>query len=323
VKPAPALVALLVLAGCGGDSVPEDEPDLSEPAAMTLRLSDLPEGFRYADDRGCGEVETTEGDEPELDEFLIESRPRACLGAFSREWGGPPRSVQSALFLFDSDEDAKRAWELRKALFEAFARIRLTTERPGGAFDSEGLQQLGAGEAWRDDRLVVAVYEEGLSGEAGRRFAADLAEKQRQRIESPSSPEPEDDREIELEDPAIGIPVYWLGREFEPDGLPALELEHGDVSEGGPGNEARIDYGGGGSGVTLDLWRPETWERFEKPCGRRSELSVRDGRAEIYGCAGGWLAHVYHPEVVISATATGAYDSRDGMEAVVRGLRRR
>jgi hypothetical protein len=354
VKPATALAVLLLLAGCGGESASEDEPDLSEPAAMTLRLSDLPQGFRYGEDRGCGQVETTEGGVPELDEFLIRSRPRACLGAFAREWGGPPRVVQSALFLFDSAEDAQRAWELRKPLFESFARIRLTTERGGGAFDSAGLQQLGAGEAWRDDRLVVAVYEEGLSGEAGRRFADDLAGKQRQRIRSPSDPLEEDDREIGLDDPAIAVPVYWLGREFEADGFPTLELYRGDhLRGGGPGNEVKVDYTGDRSSVTLDLWKPDAWRRFKTtrlgriawsaPCARRSEVQVEGGRAEIYGgysskgCEGEpdhWLAHVYYEELVVAVnmaycyacggrSADDPYNSRRGIEAVLRGLRRR
>ncbi|MGH3079813.1 MAG: hypothetical protein ACRDNH_01575 [Gaiellaceae bacterium] len=343
-KRASALAVLLFLTACGGDSIPEDnEPDLSEPAAMTLRLSDLPEGFRYGEDRGCGEVATTEGEEPELDAFLIESRPRACLGAFAREWGGPPRVVQSALFLFDSGEDAQRAWQLRKPLFESFGRIRVTKERGGGAFDSAGLQQLGAGEAWRDDRLVVVVYEEGLSGEAGRRFARELAEKQRQRIESPSNPQEEDDREIGLDDPAIAVPVYWLGREFEAEGLPRLELYRGDhLRGGGPGNEVKIDYTGERSSVTLDLWKPEGWRRFRQTrlgkiawCAARTSVEVTGGRAEICrGRPNHWRAQVYYDEVVVAVNmpychacggrpAEDPYNSRSGMEAVVRGLRRR
>ena len=216
-----AAAMLLLLAGCGGGSALDDAPDLAEPAAMMLRLGDLPAGFRYGDDRSCGDVWSTDGRENELDRLLIETRPRWCLGDFAREWGGPPRVAQATLFLFESSDDAQRAWVLRKNLFANFGRILITTERGSGdavGFDSNGLQQLGAGEAWRDGRLVVAVYEEGLSGNVGREFAADLAAKQRERIERPSDPVEEDDREIALEDPAIATPVYWLGREFEPPG---------------------------------------------------------------------------------------------------------
>jgi hypothetical protein len=350
------LLSLAVVAGCGGNSALDNEPDLAEPAAMMLRLGDLPAGFRYGDDRGCGDVWSTEGRENELDELLVETRPRWCLGDFAREWGGPPRIAQTTLFLFESDEDAKHAWELRKHLFASFGRILITTERGDGdavAFDSNGLQQLGAGEAWRDGRLVVAVYEEGLSGKVGREFAADLAAKQRERIETPSDPLEEDDREIALEDPAIATPVYWLGREFEPEKLPKLELDRADHLRGdGPGNEVKIDYQGDASSLTLDLWKPETWTRFKTTrlgrliwssrCARRSDLRVEGGRAEIYGgyskgCQGEpdhWLAHVYYHDVVVALNmaycyacggrpASDPYNSREGMEAVVRGLRRR
>jgi hypothetical protein len=324
-----AAATLLLLAGCGGGSALDDEPDLSEPAAMMLRLGDLPAGFRYGDDRGCSDVWSTDDRENELDELLLETRPRWCLGDFAREWGGPPRVAQTTLFLFESDEDARRAWGLRKQLFANFGRILITTERGDGdavAFDSNGLQQLGAGEAWHDGPLVVAVYEEGLSGSIGREFASDLAAKQRERIETPSDPVEEDDREIALEDPAIATPVYWLGREFEPTGLPKLELDRAEHLRGeGPGTEVEIDYQGGAGGVTLDLWKPERWKRHKTtPCVRRGELSIERGRAAICErTPDGWLAHVDYDGVVVAVTANDAYDSREGMEAVVRGLKRR
>ena len=75
---------------------------------------------------------------------------------------------------------------------------------------------------------------------------------------------------------------------------------------------------------------------------RRSELSIESGSAEIYGgyskgCVGEpdhWLAHVYYDEVVVAVNmaycyqcggrpAGDPYNSREGMEAVVRGLKRR
>ncbi len=356
------LAALVVAAGCGGDGGGSSAEQDAKLEAMMLRLADLPEGFGSGDDRGCGEVGTTEGQEPELDEFLIEARPELCTGEFGRGWGGEPRSVQTAIYRFRAEEEARRAWELRGTLFGSYSGIFITAEQEEGddavRFDSEGLNDPGAGEAWRDGRLVVAVYEEGLEGEAGREFASDLAAKQRRRIESPSVPDEreEDDRTVALDDPDLPLPVYWLGERYEPGGgLPSLELAGASnvgAPGNGPGNELKLDYAGEGGTVNVDVWEPERWRRVKAtrfgrliwsvPCTRRSELDVPGGRAEIYGgyskgCDGEpdhWLSHVYLEAAVVTVnmaycyacggrSRTDPYNSRKGMEAVVRGLRRR
>ena len=129
--------------------------------------------------------------------------------------------------------------------------------------------------------------------------------KQRARIESPSNPQEEVDRELALEDPALEIPVYWLGRRFAPPGLPVLALERAEYLRGGSRNEVEIVYAGDGGAVTLELWRADKWRRLK--ANRRAAS----------------LADVRFREVVVAVKPTGAYDSRRGMEAVVRGLRRR
>jgi hypothetical protein len=79
-------------------------------------------------------------------------------------------------------------------------------------------------------------------------------------------------------------------------------------------------------------------------CARRSELGLDGGRATIFGGYGDgrcpksepdhWLAHVYLDGVVVTVNmaycyacggrpASDPYNSRGGLEAVVRGLRRR
>ena len=125
--------------------------------------------------------------------------------------------------------------------------------------------------------------------------------KQRARIESPSNPQEEVDRELALEDPALEIPVYWLGRRFSPADLPALTLERAEYVRDAPGHEVEIDYGSEGSRVTLHLWRPEEWR-----ASRSSGLTA-----------------VPFDEVVVAVEADGRYSSPEGKKAVVRGLRRR
>lgn len=353
------LLAVLVAAGCGSDGGGSSTEQDAKLEAMTLRLADLPEGFVRGDDSGCGGTATTEGGEPVVDDFLIETRPELCSGDFSRSWGGRPQGVRTVIFRFESEEQARRAWELRKLLLGAYNGVFLTSEHPGEGeavtFDSSGLNHPGAGEAWRDGRLLVAVYAEGVGGGPDREFIGEIADKQRSRIESPSEPsKPEDDREIGLDDPAIAVPVYWLGLEFAPEGFPKLELYRGDNLGGGhgPGAEVKINYTGAKSSTTLDLWEPEGWEQFKKtrlgriswdrPCTRRIRLEVPDGRAEIYGgysrgCSGEpdhWLAHVYYQDVVVAVNMaycymcggrapTDPYNSQEGVEAVVKGLRQR
>jgi hypothetical protein len=69
------LLAILVAAGCGSDGGGLSTEQDAKLEAMTLRLADLPEGFVRGDDSGCGGTATTEGGEPVVDDFLIETRP--------------------------------------------------------------------------------------------------------------------------------------------------------------------------------------------------------------------------------------------------------
>ena len=127
-----------------------------------------------------GGRDETEGQESELDEFLIQSRPRACLGAFARvrrpAAGCPERALPLRL--------GRRAAcvEPGNRCSRASGGSASLKERGERSFRPRRSAAARRRRRWRDDRLVVVVYEEGLSGEAGRRFARGLAEKQRQRI---------------------------------------------------------------------------------------------------------------------------------------------
>jgi len=122
---------------------------------------------------------------------------------------------------------------------------------------------------------------------------------QQSRIERPTPVPPgvNDDREVALEDPRLGVPVYWLGRRFDPGpALPALRLE---TASGVYGPEeclwmaASIDYAGRNAGVVLELWKPRRWARFKRtrlcranswssPCARKRVVSLPRGRAELF-----------------------------------------
>lgn len=198
----------------------------------------------------------------------------------------------------------------------------------------------------------------------------------------------EKDPAAALNDPDLGVTVYWLGRRFDPgSGLPPLVLDDALATTtpgSGPGSRAKIDYRGG---VVLLLWRPEDWARFaqtplgrlewDSPCARTREIALPRGRAVIFmtyeperrpplatpvavrpgetpppwptptpvpfsalfpnGCPTGrdfdrFLAHVYFEDAVVTVNIPfcfacvggfGPYDTLEGMEAVVTGLRPR
>jgi hypothetical protein len=253
------LVAAALLAGCGGESGDAGSPDLSNPEEAMLRLADLPAGYVQSGEYGCGPFISTEGASPRIDELLRETRPRGCTAEFRSAWRDRG-SARSAVFSFSTVEDARSGWALREELFLRFGAVsisqELPTDHPGDEavrFDSEG----GAGLAWRDGPVLAVVYGKGSSAQEGRRFAAELARKQDSRIHAPEPlPDTERGREVGLDDPSIAVPVYWLGRQFEPPGLPALELYEGVhlAGEHGPGNEVKIDYQGEGLrfGVSID-----------------------------------------------------------------------
>lgn len=80
-----------------------------------------------------------------------------------------------------------------------------------------------------------------------------------------------------LENPAVGVPVYWLGREADlGNGLPHLELgylmdRHPEIVRPAGSDEPKVrvslPYAGDGGGVTLDLWQPGEWEKFKARLG--------------------------------------------------------
>jgi hypothetical protein len=135
---------------------------------------------------------------------------------------------------------------------------------------------------------------------------------------------PEELERRALEDPALPVPVYWLGRSFDPGhGLPVLKLTEVDTRSllpgQGPGSALGIYYAsdGGAGRVGLEVWPPGAWEAFQKLLGARlvwaecsdtSEFDVPGGHAVIrrgheptsHGPEGG--VYVLTPGVVPTAT---------------------
>ena len=116
------LAAVLLLAACGGGEHPQDGGRTVAPSdvnLLTLRLTDLPRGFRAGDDRGCGLG--VEGASERLAAFVLDERPDACLAQFELVWParpGVPALVESNAIVFKDSAGADRALDLRADLLD-------------------------------------------------------------------------------------------------------------------------------------------------------------------------------------------------------------
>jgi hypothetical protein len=345
---------LLIVSGCGNGTADRgDEIGRSDARLITLRLSDLPRGFRIGDDSGCGGLDV-EGASEKLADFVIAERPSGCWTEFNYVWGtaaAVPQLVETSAVIFDATKAAERGFGLRRdllALTVGLGQIEEEGDAPGlgqrsivfstrNALVAGQIHRPGVGVVWRWGNLMNIVFEGGLAGEQGREVVLDLARKQQARAEHPTpiSQTDTDDRDVSLDQPGLDLPVYWLGREFDPPGkLPPLELGNAVTLTpgGGPGSAIKIDYGakGAGAGVTLDLWGPEAWKRFKGtrlgrmvwswPCTDAKKLLLPEGRAVIYGgyaeparepCPSAhhdrFLAHVYLDAVVVAVNMPYCY----------------
>jgi len=231
------------------------------PENLTLRLGDLPRGYLVGDDSGCGLYLAGEGSPRALAE-MRRHRHRTCESQFEQLWVAPgaaaaPPLVESAAIRFATDAGAAAAFGLARPLAGYVFGVRGgSLERPPSNVsvgDSAVLfwtddalvrgraRRTGAVLAWRSGRVVALVLAAGQSASASQQAAHRLAQIQQARIQAPTPlrPRDNDDREVPLDNPELGIDVHWLGRRFRPtDGLPALKLtdSFGPLGRaGGPG----------------------------------------------------------------------------------------
>jgi hypothetical protein len=291
---------LVLVSGCGTKGT-DATRRIDDPQAAVLHTADLPRGYREGDDTACG-IPTTEGDDPELESLFAKERPRACIIELERVWAGGkgPRGVTSAAFVFRDAAAAARGLRAKASLLEYTASLStrqteaLDLGDEGQLVRGRGLNDPAVGAVWRSGNVVAMLVVEPVDEPAARSFAL----LQQQRIAgTAAAARPTDTVELELDDPALKLPVYWLGRSFDPAGrLPTLHLEAASAVATGPGNAAKLDYGGvaGGHavGVTLDLWQPDRWRRYratplgrlvwDSGCARKTTVQLPNGHAEIF-----------------------------------------
>lgn len=386
------LVALLTLATGAVIAASQSEAGAAAPPKtpgqeLLLRLHDLGLGYFFLQLTSEGsEVRTPKivcarvnpGDQqPRLARFIDRYSPRGCLALHARGYDVPggrptPQVIGSGALDAGSAAAAKAGLAVMPELLSHLAGDDLPRQvpPPGRVGDATRLYHwdklrgglFGAGEVmgsmliWRSGSALGAIYVEGGSTARNDREAVSFARLQQQHVADPMPYTPDEryDGEVEFQNPAIEIPIYWLGRSFKPGlGLPTVPLEGAATpvraSEGLPYEKLSTFYG---KEIRLDSWTARGFARFlATPDGRQgrawqctaaTDLDIVGNSVELFAaydrdykdCPKGsptrYFAFVHIGGTVVavnfstcdqcSARGDGTYDSQQGLEAVVRGL---
>jgi hypothetical protein len=333
-----ALAATLGFVLLGNSSSEADyRPPKLDQTQMELRLTDLPPGFgnsylgegRGSDGLLCEAFSRDPGQSGPVAEFARRYRAKGCIAAYESRFTIPGQEpgapvVFSGVMTLGSATAAADAWRLVPTMFgrilvggpphEAKADTRIGaqtrlfhTTRAWFPFQIRGKNQRASFLAWRSGKTVAAVVAVGGSAATNDRAVAELAPRQQEHILDPTpyTLAERSDAEVGLDDPAIDIPVYWLGRTFRPGGGLATnrlfsahyqsEPRPEEVFGEGPLRSAEAPTGLLSIGYTnfqLETWTPETWHVFTESkasrvvtgwkCTRTRTVSLPDRSATIF-----------------------------------------
>lgn len=292
-----------------------EAPPRTGQIGMLLRFHELPGGYVIGDEGvvGCGVIDP-EGTEPPLFQFLVRHLPPFCKATYERrfivaaEEPHPPRVDTTVVDL----RTAATARQAENLLPELVARLTgngvskevSTTVRIGadtrlfhGTALVGGHSRRASLVSWRQGHLLGMTLAAGESTAANDREAIRLARAQRAHMKRPTPypPRERDDTLVPLENPAIELPIYWLGRSFDPGGgvdpLP-LAAAYGPLLEGEapPGTKLELWYGNGA--LRLGTWTTESWQLYRHErlghelldwhCTKTTRLPVASGEATLY-----------------------------------------
>lgn len=382
-----ALVSWRALDGGGVAAEASTPADFDAPAqGLVLRLHDLPPGYRATNGSaefslpglGCAAIEPADP-RPRLAAFLRRYSPVGCLALYVRLFRTPgtdpaPLAVGTGALDAGSVDGAEAGLAISRELLSHLLGDKLPKEVPapepiGDAtrlyhWDSGGLFEADEDSSsflvWRSGTVVASIFVAGGNAAANDSEAAELARLQEARIETPTpyTRAEADDIEVPLEDPALKMPVYWLGRTFTPDsGFPAMKLVDTGSSTGPASAWVGLAYavhpnGPHSEGLFVDLWSVKRWKRLQArgrpfPSSLRCPTvhkadRIRTGAAILRGfepydwrCRDRhhrtWALRVRFGRVVVTAetvdicatcaqAGTGPYNSFKGMAAIARGL---
>ena len=323
-------VALVLLGGAAAAIARTDGPHQTQ---LILRLSDLPPGYlnvalqeEQGDETYCARLTDPEDTPPRLARFVRHFHPRGCIGAYGSLYTVPgqefaPPFVGTGVMALDSRRATNAGWAvvpvlLGRLMHNKVPREVAAPERVGQAtrlFHARKTPTRGTESgrtisflSWRSGNTIANVMVAADSFAEGDRIAAVLARRQQAHIAKPTPYTGAErfDGDVPLDDPALEIPVYWLGLDFRPgQGLPSNRFfdsfapqpysPTGESSIGfeeAPGSVLELRY----TNFAIDSWSAQTWPLFlEAPVSRvlttwhctetRALTLPGGGTATIYG----------------------------------------
>lgn len=249
-------LGVVLLGDSTSDAADGYRPPKFDQSRLVLRLPDLPPGYgngylgegSRADGLFC-EAFSRSSDKPDpVAEFARMYRAKGCIAAYVSRFTIPGQEpiapvVSSGAMALGSAAAAIDAWHLvptmlGRVLGDGPPRAVETSARVGAQtrlFHTTQARypylirgkQKASFLAWRSGGTVAVVVAMGASVADNDRVVAELAPRQQAHILEPTPYTAAErfDGEVGLDDPAIDIPVYWLGRTFKPGGgLPPNKL---------------------------------------------------------------------------------------------------
>jgi hypothetical protein len=306
------LLAALAVAAEPGRSGAETLDPASPQTSLLLRLPDLQIGY-FELGGGCAHISAPEDSPRKLASFVSRYKPFGCMALYLRLFeAGPagepdPPVVGSAVLRGRSDSEADAAWTLAPLLLSRVLGDQLPEELPATATVGEATRMFHAGGllsplesstfvVWRSGNTLAVVCVGGSSTATNDSDAIEFARRQQVHLDAPTpyAAAERDDSDAGLDDPAIKLPVYWLGRAFRPGAeLPPSHLLGGGSVESRLSSAAveqlRLEYG---RRLTLDSWTPARFRTYLKsqqgrqlrawPCTTATTVSLPLGRARVY-----------------------------------------
>lgn len=372
----------------GGSSERADAaaaPKVPTQVRFLLRLTDLPPGYRHASSAEflaagfrCALIKPSDP-RPQLERFLRRA-PAGCMMFYGRTFRGPgpgpaPALVGSGVMRLKSVAAAEEGIDLAPQLISHAIGDELPVEAPSPAQVGERTRvfhwtypailseddEPATFLVWRWGSAAAAIFVTGADPAANDAAALALAQRQQRHLEEPEpfSVADFDDTEVELENPAIDVPIYWLGRDLRArPGLPAMHLLLTSSSPGAVrGPRVGLSYSdsprsGHSEDLFVNVYSAAQWKRLARRgdppgtlhCGvtsrpislPRGSAVAFHGKERLFGRChenepDSWVLRARIGRAVVTVETSegcatcaepgrGPYNSYKGMRAIARGL---